>query len=195
MGTGAGVGRWFYRSEQELRAIWERLKRTPCPHCKAAGTLNRHGSLHGYDEGSSRQKTVRARRVFCSNRNARPGCGRTFSIWLVDKIRRLSVTAGRLHKFLTLVVAKGMSVAVRTIDSRLSDRTLQRIWARFKRGQSKIRTALSAQCPPPQLAAETPQTPAAQVLAHLETAFPKSTFPDADCPIAAYQHAMRTFFL
>jgi hypothetical protein len=189
------VGRWFYRGERELLAIGETLKHMPCPRCKVVGTLNRHGVLRGYDEKSPRRKTVRARRVYCSNRNARPGCGRTFSIWLADKIRRLSLTTDCLHKFLKLVVANGIATAIRDLDCHLSDRTLQRIWARFNHGQSKIRTALSTQCPAPQFPADAPGTPAAQVLAHLEAAFPDSAFPDRNCPIAAFQHTMRTFFL
>jgi hypothetical protein len=60
------------------------------------GTLIRHGCLCGYDSSSPRRKTVRARRIFCSNRQARRGCGRTFSVWLADKIRRLSLTADGL---------------------------------------------------------------------------------------------------
>ena len=55
---------------------------------------------------------------------------------------------------------------------------------------SKIRTALSACCPPPKLPAEPSRRSAMQVLAHLQTAF-----PDVDCPIATFQHAMRTFFM
>ena len=90
-----GEQRWFYRSDEEWTAIAERLKQTPCPHCKVVGTLIRHGCLYGFDESSPQRKTVRARRIFCSNRNARPGCGRTFSVWLADKIRRLSLTTAR----------------------------------------------------------------------------------------------------
>jgi hypothetical protein len=85
--------RWFVRNGDEWLAIAERLKQTPCPHCKVVGALNRHGFLYGFDEGSPQRKTVRARRVFSSNRRARPGCGRTFSIWLAEKIKRLSLTA------------------------------------------------------------------------------------------------------
>jgi hypothetical protein len=178
-----------------LLAILEKLKQMACPHCKVTGTLYRHGSLHGHDEGSRRRKTVRAQRVYCSNRNARPGCGGTFSIWLADKIRRLSVTTGCLHQFLKLVVVNGVAAAIRDLDCHLSDRTLQRIWALFNLGQSKIRTALFQRCKPPQLPADTPRTLAAEVLAHLESAFSESAFPDAGRPIAAFQHAMRTFFL
>ena len=65
---------------------------------------------------------------------------------------------------------------------------MQRIWKRFDQGQSKIRTALSGRCPPPELPADT--DPAAQVLAHLQAAF-----PDAPCPIATFQHTLRTFFV
>ena len=187
-----GEQRWFYRSAEEWNAIAERLKQTPCPHCKAVGTLIRHGYLHGFDECNSQRKTVRARRIFCSNRNARHGCGRTLSVWLADKVRRLSLTTRALWRFLQRAVAGSIAAAIRAVaDCRRSGRTWQRIWKRFDLGQSKIRTALSAWRPPPELPPEPSHRPAAaQVLAHLQAAF-----PDADCPIANFQHSMRTFFV
>src|SRR5205085_506945 len=90
--TNVGEQRWFYRSEKEWSTFAEQLKLMPCPHCKTVGNLIRHGCLRGYDESNSQRKTIRARRIFCSNRNARRGCGRTFSVWSADKIRRLSLT-------------------------------------------------------------------------------------------------------
>ena len=185
-----GEERWFYRSEQEWNAIAEQLKQTPCPHCKVFGMLIRHGSLYGYDDSKPPRKTLRARRIFCSNRNARRGCGRTFSVWVAHKIRRLSLTTGALWRFLQHAAAISILAAIRAVNCYLSDRTLQRIWKRFHQGQSKIRTALSARCPPPELPAKPSQRPAAQVLAHLQAAF-----PDADCPIAAFQQTMQTFFV
>ena len=179
----------FYRGAQDFLEISEKLKLTACPHCKAIGLLVRHGFLRGYDESSPREKTVRARRIFCSNRNNRPGCGRTFSVWLADKIRRLSLTAGRLWMFLQAVVVGGIGEAIRRVNCHLSDRQMQRIWKRFDLGQSHIRTALWQQCEPPELA-KSPQSPAAEVLAHLLAAF-----PHADCPIAAFQHTLRMFFI
>ena len=139
------------------------------------------------------ERRVRARRIFCSNRNARPGCGRTFSVWLADKIRRLSLTTGALWRFLQRAVAGSILAAIRAADCQLSDRTWQRIWKRFDQGQSKIRTALSGAARRPNcrpVAGEPAHRPAAQVLAHLQAAF-----PDADCPIAAFQHTLRTFFV
>jgi hypothetical protein len=186
-----GAARWFYRSDQEWTAIAERLKQTPCPHCQVVGTLLRHGFLYGFDDQSPRQRTPRARRVFCSNRQARPGCGRTFSVWLADKIRRLSLTTGGLWRFLRRAAADGIGAAVRAASGHLSDRTWQRIWKRFALAQSQIRTALWGRCPPPELpAADDAHRPAAQVLAHLRAAF-----PDAHCPVAAFQQTLRTFFL
>jgi hypothetical protein len=185
-----GEERWFYRGGEDWRALAERLKQTACPHCKVVGTLIRHGYLRGYDESSPQRQTVRARRILCSNRNARRGCGRTFSVWLADKIRRLSLTTRCLWRFLQRAAEAGIVAAVRTVDCHLSDRTLQRIWRRFDRGQCKIRTALMARCPPPPLPAITTPRPAQQVLAHLQAAF-----ADPDCPIATFQQTLRTFFL
>lgn len=181
--------RWFCRDEDEWTAIVERLKLTPCPHCRAVGTLIRHGVLSVFDDSSPR-RTVRARRVFCSNRHRRPGCGHTFSIWFADKIRRLSLTARTVWTFLQRAVARTMANAIHDTDCPRSDRTLRRIWKRFDLGQSRIRTALLSRGPPPEGSTACRRPAAAQVLAHLQT-----TFPNSDCPIAAFQQAMRIFFI
>jgi hypothetical protein len=180
------VTEWFYRSDEEWNAIAQRLKLTACPFCQVVGTLNRHGALYGFDE-SSHRPTVRARRVFCSNRNTRPGCGHTFSVWLADKIRRLSLSTAALWAFVQCAVADGIIAAIGASDSHRSERTWLRVWKRFVLAQSQIRTALAGRCPPPGLPAE--RRPAAHVLAHLQAAF-----LDAD-PIAAFQHTLRTFFV
>jgi len=178
----------FYHDDDDWNTLAERLKLTPCPHCQRAGALVRHGFLYGFDDRNPHRKTIRARRIFCSNRNARPGCGRTFSVWAADTIRRLGLTTSGLFRFLRLVLARGLLAGIRDFRGHLSDRTLIRIWNRFRLGGSKIRTALMQRCAPPQLLLE--HRPEAQVLAHLHTAF-----PDATCPIAAFQHTMRTFFV
>lgn len=185
-----GDERWFYRREEEWIEIAERLKQTPCPHCKTVGTLNRHGVLTGYDD-SNPQPTLRARRIFCSNRRLRPGCGRTFSIWLADKIRRLSITTRTLWTFLQHAVAGSIAAAIKAVNCPRCNRTFQRIWKRFDRGQSASRTALLGRGPPPELpAASVRRAAAAQVLAHLQ-----ASFSNTDCPIAAFQLATRSFFV
>lgn len=186
-----GEQRWFYSSQHEWDTICERLKRTPCPHCKTVGTLIRHGSLHGFDDSSPQRKTLRARRIFCSNRHRRQGCGRTFSVWIAEKIRRSSLTTRTLWTFLQRLVTGSMVAAIRAAQCHRSDRTWRRIAKLFNRAQSRIRTALRERGPPPKLSPGPFCRPvAAQVLAHLQ-----ATFAQADCPIAAFQQATRSFFL
>ena len=183
--------RWFCRDDAEWVAIGERLKQTPCPHCKAVGTLNRHGGLFGFDDSSPQQKTLRARRVFCSNRRRRPGCGRTVSIWIAGKIRRSSLTTSTLWAFLRRAVAGSLAAAVRATPGRRSGRCWQRLWTRFDRAQSRIRTALLSRGPPPEGSPGSVRRPdIAQVLDHLH-----ATFAHAADPLAAYQRATRSFIL
>lgn len=82
-------------SKDELQALQASLKTTSCPHCKSVGYLIRHGFLRGYDDTHSANKTIRATRVFCSNRNRANGCGKTFSVWIADKIKRLFLSSTR----------------------------------------------------------------------------------------------------
>jgi hypothetical protein len=188
----------LYRSEDEWAAFAERLKITPCPHCKKVGNLIRHGSLHGFDDASPPRQTLRARRVYCSNRHRRNGCGRTFSVWIADKLQRLSLSTRPLWRFLQHAIAGSLTAAIRAMTasgdtgSSRSPRSWQRLWKRFDRSQSAIRTALLARAPPVSNAsiAAAHRPAAAEVLAHLQAAFPHE-----DCPIAAYQHAMQAFFL
>jgi|SRR5580658_1967613 hypothetical protein len=179
---------WFYRDEAEWIGIAEKLKLTACPHCKAVGNLIRHGALQGFDENG--RIVLRAHRVYCSRRNRRRGCGRTVSVWLADKIKRLKVTTRRLWNFLQMAVAGAIESAIRALDSRLSDRTWQRIWARFKAAQSHLRTALAIRCALPEHPAQPSRRPAALTLAHLQAAF-----PNVECPIAAFHLTIKTFFL
>ena len=148
--TVVGEQRRFYRTEPEWVATCERLKLLPCPHCKAVGTLIRHGSLFGFDDGNPQRKSLRARRIFCSNRRRRPGCGRTFSVWLAETIRRSSLSTRTLLAFLTRLVSDGLAAAIRAVKCHLSNRTLQRFGKRFDHAQSRIRTALLGRGPPPE---------------------------------------------
>jgi hypothetical protein len=185
---------WFYRCEEDWITIVERLKLTSCPHCKTVGMLIRHGVLTGFDDSNPQRKVIRARRIFCSNRHRRRGCGRTFSVWIANTIRRLSLTTRTLWTFLQHAVVGTIAAAISATNCPLSDRTFQRIWKRFDHSQSAIRTALTAllaRGPPPELPAPSARRPAAaQTLAHLQV-----TFPHADCPIAAFQLATRSFFV
>lgn len=182
---------WFYRHDDDWRAIVERLKHTSCPHCHTVGSLIRHGVLTGFDDTNPPRRTVRAQRIYCSNRHRRRGCGRTFSVRLAHTIRRLSLSTRTLWGFLRRAVTGTIAAAARDTNCPRSERTFQRLWRRFDRGQSAIRTALHTRGPPPEAPAEPARRPApAHVLAHL-----RATFPHDDCPIAAFQQALRASFI
>ena len=168
-------------SQEELEAVVLKLKTTACPHCKRVGYLVQHGFLRGYDQTHQREKTIRARRIFCSNRNRAVGCGRTFSVWMADKIKRLFLTADRLWVFLKQAVGSNNKLrAFRRLNSGLSDSASYRIWKRFSKAQSAIRTALTALCKPPKINSG---SSAELTLAHLEKAFGQQLLS----PIAAFQ--------
>jgi hypothetical protein len=92
----------FYSSESDFKAIHHKLKQFNCPFCRTIGNLNLHGFIYGYD------KKRRGRRIFCSNRNRRKGCGRTFSLLLAGFLRNFRLTAHELWTFISGLV-QGLS--------------------------------------------------------------------------------------
>lgn len=183
---------WIFASREQRDQKLTFLKCTPCPHCKHTGALNRHGFLKEYDEQNFKQKAIRALRVFCCNRGSARGCGRTFSVWSADKVKRLFLDAKSLWAFLEQAATEGnKSRAFRKLECSLSDSATYRIWKRFLHAQAAIRTTLAAICPPPkQLSENDCQSAALGTLAHLKAAFKDSTLN----PIAAYQAQTQNFF-
>ena len=94
-------------SHEEFEAVRAQLKLTACPHCGCVGNLIRHGYLRGYDSQSRQGKTVRGWRIYCSNRGRATGCGRTFSVWVASKIKRLFLAADDLWEFLRQAASNG----------------------------------------------------------------------------------------
>ena len=130
-------------SPEECEAVLAALKTTACPHCKRVGNLIRHGFLPGYDQTHQHQPTIRAAGLLQQSQRA-SGCGRTFSVWLANRIRRLFLTADALWAFLKQAVASGDKLqAFRDPQSGLSDSAPYRICKRFLQAQSAIRTALA----------------------------------------------------
>ena len=182
------MGGLVCESQEACEAVLAALKTTACPHCKRVGNLIRHGFLRGYDETHQHQPTIRARRVFCSNRRRASGCGRTFSVWEANRIRRLFLTADALWAFLKGAVTSGNKLqAFRDLQSGLSDSAPYRIWKRFLRAQSAIRTALGRWRPPPRITSSRPEE---LTLAHLVAAC--GNHPS---PIAAFQAKLQACFM
>jgi len=114
-------------------------------------------------------------------------------VWIADKVKRLFLDAQNLWEFLEQAASGGnKSKAFQKLQCSLSDSAPYRIWKRFHKAQSVIRTALVAICPPPTQRSENGcQSVAQGTIAHLKEAFKDS----ATNAIAAYQAATQSFFI
>jgi hypothetical protein len=195
------------RSQDDCDRFLLNLKLTPCPHCKLVGALNRHGFLKAFQGNDLRDKSIRAHRVFCSNRARNQGCGRTFSVWIADNIKRLFLSASQLSQFLLNAATTGNKrKAFNDLNCDMSDSAPYRIWKRFHNAQAAIRTALSTICLPPecqpnklsqnQFGSDTTSS----TLSHLVGAFAIAKMNEQNLtlplnPIAVFQVATQAFFI
>jgi len=155
----------FVRDEAGLGGVLFGLKLTPCPYCRQTGGLIGHGFLRGYAEQSSEQ-VARGRRVFCSNRGQRPGCGRTFSVLLSTVLCGFVVRTVVLFSFAAAVLGGVTRRAAWLREARgaLSLSSGYRLWRRLSEAQATLRGRLCREAPPPDSPA---REPLAQLLVHL----------------------------
>lgn len=169
----------YYSNSVELNQYLETIKFVPCPHCGKVGFLNRHGFLKGYPlKGSN--KMVRGCRVYCSNRNNRTGCGRTCSLLLSTLLLGFSIGTGLLWGFVEKVLSgNSRKHAWEELNTGLPVENAYRLWNRLVKEQSRLRTHLCRKTGPPVCASNNPM---AQLIAHLDCAFPSSK-----CGFSAFQ--------
>lgn len=178
----------YYKTEEEFKNLYVKLKFLSCPRCHLSGYLILHGYLYGYSEHNDLERIRRGHRIFCSNRNRKKGCGKTFSILISWFIKNFIITAATVWNFLDKWM-QGMSLSevFRHSGGQMGQTTVYRILNRFKSRQSRIRTYLTRIKDPPVM----PHTsdPAVLTISHL-----KSVFENSSCPIAAFQHQFQTSF-
>jgi hypothetical protein len=182
----------FVSEERELAAVLATIKLVACPHCRQTGFLIGHGFLRGYSERGS-GIMVRGRRLFCSNRGLRTGCGRTFSVKLSTVLAGFLVRTLTLWRFASAVVAGLTRRAgwLLVADGALSLSSGCRLWRRVTAAQTALRARLWREAPAP---ASVAQEPLAQLLAHLgvvvaaDCTTPATDHPD---PFATYQQRLQ----
>src|SRR5690606_18555411 len=150
--------------------------------CRQSGTLIGHGFLRGYAERGS-GLVVRGRRIFCSNRGKRPGCGRTFSVKLGCVLSGFVVRTLTLWCFVQAVLGGLTLRAAWLVEAAgaLSLSSGYRLWRRLSAAQSALRVRLCREAPAP---ASTAREPLAQLVQHLAVAIGDSGETDL---FAAYQ--------
>jgi hypothetical protein len=152
------------------------------------GCLNRHGKRKRFDERTG-EATVCAARVFCNDRGNMGGCGRTYSVVLIERMRRYIVSCQTLWHFLLLLLyGKRIKDAWEITTSAFDTDTGYKIRTSFVKSQSHIRTLLNRLGPPGKPNNIT--DPVLQTIQHLKTAFRASS-----CPISAFQLRFQRPFL
>lgn len=158
----------YVRDAAELHLVLDVAKGFSCGHCGRGGTLNGHGLLRGYSE-SGAPGQLRGRRLLCSSRGRRPGCGRTWSILLAQRMRGFIVTTKTLMLFVVTVLggASGKAAWEQCVGDAMSLRSAYRLWARLLRAQATLRSSLCRVTPPPPSKS---RDPLEQFLAHVHLA-------------------------
>lgn len=147
----------FVVSERELGLRELGVERWTCPHCKRSGTLIGHGYLRGYAE-RGQEREVRGRRLFCSDRGRRPGCGRTLSVKLATVVAGFVVRTLTLFRYAS-AVAFGLTRRAAWLGAAggaLSVSSGYRLWRRLSAAQSALRARLCREAPPPPSSAREP---------------------------------------
>lgn len=177
----------YVSSSAECDKYKEGLKHVPCPHCRVVGCLIGHGYLWGKgDKGYGQLK--RGRRTFCSDRNLRKGCGRTFAVIEAGFLYHRMVEAKRLWGLL-MGVAQSQSIkaAWEKVSAPFCLETGYHLWQAFRKTQTFIRTRLLRARTPPRMHSHDPTL---QVIEHLRSVFSQSV-----CPVCAFQVRFQTAFL
>jgi hypothetical protein len=179
----------FYDSLDDFRQFYSKLKQTPCPHCKRLQHLILHGPLYGYDDKDADNIIVRGHRIFCSNRNKRQGCGRTFSLLASHILKNFILSGYSFWSFLRNIALKWNKLkSFQDLHLSFSNTTVYRLWSLFDHNQSYIRSVLFRNASPPILLRE--HNPLLQTIHHINT-----IFKEKPCPISAFQQHYQTHFI
>jgi len=122
----------FVRDAAELGS--HLFRGSACPHCGRLDTLVGHGLLHGYDPLSD-EHVLRGRRMLCSNRYRRPGCGRTLAVLLASMLRRRIASTASLSTLWRALVEGRAPSALGLLRSRTHE-TLSCSTPRFAQWRS-----------------------------------------------------------
>jgi hypothetical protein len=179
----------FYKRNADFIKFHHQIKHVSCPHCHKTGYLILHGFLHGYDEKSSHHRIIRGHRIFCSNRNRRHGCGRTFSVLTAHILQNFIITTQGLWDFLNNIL-KGHNklAAFGLLQLPFCATSVYRLYQRFYLHQSQLRSLLIRKSPPPVNVPS--RNPLIKTILHFKFAFTYHSNP-----LSAFQAYFQTSLL
>ena len=93
----------FTSLDQFTRSLEIHQSQTQCSHCFKHCQFVSHGII--YKQRSITEREPVGKRLFCSNRNGRSGCGRTVQLSIADCIPQLRYSAKCVSLFISLLLA------------------------------------------------------------------------------------------
>lgn len=122
-----------------------------CLHCSKSDQFVSHGIIYKQHSICDLEKI--GKRIFCSNRYGRKGCGRTFGLYVANKIPRLRYGAAQLFVFITsllanLSVAKAYQKATNQLESRNAWRWLNKLMHRLSHYRALLKKRDGTFLPP-----------------------------------------------
>lgn len=129
------------------------LENEHCIHCKQTRQLVSHGFIRKKRVGAD--PAAVGKRVFCSNRNLRTGCGRTVQLYLDSTVRYLQYAGQHVAAFV-LALIQGVTIQRAYLEAtgagcpRNAYRWLNKLEARLSVYRSRLHQPPLS--PPPQIA-------------------------------------------
>lgn len=112
-----------------------------CMHCLKSKQFVSHGIVYKQRSIEIREKV--GKRIFCSNRFGRTGCGRTFQLYMASEIPRFRYGAAHLFVFITvLMTGQKIEQAYEQATQQYEHRNAWRWLSRLMRNLSQYRSYL-----------------------------------------------------
>ena len=134
----------IYDNIEAIKRVTNTLDSSPlaCPKCKRAPPLVSHGFVYKYL--GSKDKIEVGKRLWCSYRYGRHGCGATVRLYVAEIIPRYRYTATELTIFLvTLMSSLSISKAYKAATNSDAPRNAYRWIEKLKQKLSTYRTFLN----------------------------------------------------
>ncbi len=170
-----------------LDALGEKVQ---CKHCHQSGQMISHGFI--YKQRSSVEKEPVGKRVFCSNRYGRSGCGKTHQLYVAHCFPYLRYGAAQLLIFLaSLLLERPLEVAYETATGQVEPRNAWRWLKRLMRNLSDFRCFLKAHLKPDSVCIQLKNRRLSLLLCALKPLFSQRPH----CPCRHYQLQQQRAFI
>lgn len=184
----------FYPDIESLDAFTLSLaglgEKIQCNHCQQYGQMVSHGFI--YHQHASAEKVPVGKRLFCSNRHGRSGCGRTHQLYVAHRFPYLRYGAAQLLIFLTsLLIGSHLEDAYEAATGQVEPRNAWRWLKRLKLNLTDFRCFLYAHSRPMEAAVQLKNQRLSLLFSTLQPLL--SLFPR--CPCCQYQIQQQRAFI